>query len=194
MEPTFIDEPLWQAIRQDDDQAFKLVFVKYYTPLCEYAARFFVAEPEVEELVADVFLKLWQKRMSLTITSNLKAYLYKMVKHQVLGHLRIKNDAATQSLEENLKQTPTSEMNPFWQLSYQEFLHKLEEKIKELPEQRQRIFRLNKLEGCSYSEIAQQLNLSEKTVKNQVFRAVQYLRQTGFVPLIMLLFLNILLT
>ena len=194
MEPTCIDEQLWRAVQQDDEEAFKILFVRYYTPLCEYAAHFLPIEPAVEELVADVFLKLWHKRTSLRITASLKAYLYKMVKHQVLGYLRMVKDTSFLPLDENQWQTPATEMNPFQQLSHQEFLQDLEQSIKQLPEQRQRIFRLNKLDGLSYSEIAQRLNLSEKTVKNQVFRAVQYLRQTDVALCFMLLLLNISLT
>lgn len=192
MQSSSVDDQLWQAIQRGDHSAFKLLFVKYYTPLCEYGLRYLPNEAAVEEVVADAFLKLWQKRLSLTITSSLQAYVYRMVKHQMLGYLRTARDTfATQPLEETALQTPTADLNPFGQLTHQEFLHELEEKINQLPEQRQRIFRLNKLEGWSYAEIAQRLNLSEKTVKNQVFRAVQYLRGTDIASLLMLFFLNL---
>lgn len=192
MQSASVDDQLWQAIRRGEPSAFKLLFVKYYPPLCKYGFRYLPDESAVEELVADTFLKLWNKRSSLRITSSLQAYLYRMVKHQTLGYLRTeKNTFFTQSLEETALQPSAPEMNPFWQLSYQDFLHNLEEKIKNMPEQRQRIFRMNKLDGLSYSEIAQRLNLSEKTVKNQVFRAVQYLRETNLTSLLVLLFLNL---
>ncbi len=172
------DYLLLSAIRHGDQKAFELFFHKYYSPLCIYASRYVKQDAVAEEIVSDVFYKFWQKRQELPVIDSVQAYLYTSTRNHALDYLR-KNSSLQEDIDaytEQVKATGFGSQDDE-DLSLKEFLAQLETRINDLPKQRQLIFRLHKLQGLSCPEIATQLGLSERTVQNQVFRAVQYLKE-----------------
>ncbi|MES1249211.1 MAG: RNA polymerase sigma-70 factor, partial [Chitinophaga rupis] len=181
-----IELVLFQLVRQGDETAFRSLFLRYYRLLSRYTAQITKNEEEAQELVDDVFLLLWEKRLSIQIGISVRQYLYVMCRNKALRHLKNTRVARpvplTPELTETLSQEPVDEYDnasasTAWALSAADSLYQF---IDKLPGKRQVIFRMNKLEGLSYHEIAGQLGVSEKTVKNQVFRAMQQLRQMSF--------------
>jgi RNA polymerase sigma-70 factor (family 1) len=163
------------AIKQGNERIFEETFRKYYQSLCNYANSILKEMDESEEIVQNLFLSIWEKRSDLEITISLKSYLYRAVHNHCLNrikHLKIR---------EEYQQYATS----FYDASYEsvsqtimknELEQKIEEAIKKLPEQCRLIFRMSRFEELKYNEIAEQLELSPKTVENQIGKALKFLR------------------
>lgn len=146
---------------------------------------------EAEEMVQNAFLTIWEKRASLEVHTSLKSYLYRAVYNSSLNH--VKHLKVQQKHEAFYRNTTTLEHeNAIEQLMENE-LHALAQKaIEELPSQCRMVFKLSRYENLSYNEIAEQMNLSVKTVENHIIRALKALRikLKEYLPLLLLLFLN----
>jgi RNA polymerase sigma-70 factor (ECF subfamily) len=169
------DLNLFQAIRNNDRQAFEKVFRHSYRPLTAYAFRYVRDLPAAENIVQDVFLRLWQNRHELVITTSLEHYLFRAVRNHSLNHL---DKAKVRSAYLTI-QGERSEALEDYKNFYPEpgLLETIEKAISALPEKRQEIFRLAREEGLKYREIASQLNLSVKTVEAQMSLALKQLRE-----------------
>jgi RNA polymerase sigma-70 factor (ECF subfamily) len=170
------DQKIFEAIRLDDRHAFEQVFRESYRPLKAYAFRFVGDLPTAENIVQDVFLKLWQNRHSLVITTSLVHYLFRSVRNHSLNHLD-KNKVRSGYLRLQLDR---AQDNEDFSSFYPEIglLEKIESAICALPAKRQEIFRLAREEGLKYREIAEKLNLSVKTVETQMTLALKQLRES----------------
>jgi len=168
------EQMIFNAIRMDDRRAFEQVFRESYRPLAAYAFRFVRELPTAENIVQDVFLKLWQNRHQLVITTSLVHYLFRSVRNHCLNHLD-KNKVRSEYLRMQLNRTEDEED---FSAFYPEIglLEKIETAILALPAKRQEIFRMAREEGLKYREIADQLNLSVKTVETQMTLALKQLR------------------
>ena len=162
-------------IQKGDKGAFKILFETYYAILCAYAFQFVKNNETAEEMVQSVFVKLWEKHHSLEIETSLKHYLYRSVRNQSLNyiqHKKIQDHFVKKSYEEQTRNYVPRENFPDPGL-----MKKIEASINSLPEKRRNIFRLNREEGLKYKEIAQKLNISIKTVENQMGAALRTLRE-----------------
>ncbi len=170
------DQNIFEAIRHDDRQAFERVFRESYRPLTAYAFRFVSDLPTAENIVQDVYLKLWQNRHQLVIATSLIHYLFRSVRNRSLNHLD-----KTKVRSEYLRiQIEKEHGNEDYSAFYPEIglLDKIETAINALPVKRQEIFRLAREEGLKYREIADRLNLSVKTVEAQMTLALKQLRES----------------
>ena len=170
------DQNIFEAIRHDDRQAFENLFRESYRPLTAYAFRFVNDLPTAENMVQDVYLKLWQNRHQLMITTSLIHYLFRSVRNQSLNYL----DKAKVRSEYLRMQIERKHDNEDYSAFYPEIglLDKIETAINALPVKRQEIFRLAREEGLKYQEIADRLNLSIKTVEAQMTLALKQLRES----------------
>ena len=171
------EEPnIFDAIRNNDRQAFERLFKHSYRPLTAYAFRFVRDLPTAENIVQDVFLKLWQNRRDMNITTSLDHYLFRAVRNHSLNFL---DKARVRSAYLRL-QVERDENNEDYKGYYPEIglLEIIEKAISALPEKRQEIFRLAREEGLKYREIADQLNISVKTVEAQMSLALKQLRES----------------
>lgn len=168
------EQNIVDAIRLDDRRAFEQVFRESYRPLTAYAFRFVRELPTAENIVQDVFLKLWQNRRQLVITTSLAHYLFRSVRNHSLNHLD-KTKVRSEYLRMQIDRTEDDED---YSAFYPEIglLDKIETAIRALPTKRQEIFRMAREEGLKYREIADQLNLSVKTVETQMTLALKQLR------------------
>jgi len=170
------DPTIFDAIRLDDKLAFERVFKESYRPLTSYAFRFVSDLPTAENIVQDVFLKLWKSRHHLVITTSLKHYLFRSVKNHCLNQLdkaKVRSGYLRMKLGQEHQDDDYSAFYPEIGL-----LEKIEAAIGSLPARRQEIFRLAREEGLKYREIAEQLNLSVKTVETQMTLALRQLRDS----------------
>lgn len=153
---------------------FKEVFLKYYNPLCNFCHRYIKDGDEVQDVVQDVFEKLWIKRDTITFEKPIQYYLFTSVKNRAIEKIRKKK--RNSELIDNLD-TPTQTedvVEDTDQFVRKEMLHKA---IKQLPPKCQKIFIMSKVEGLTYNEIADEMEISVKTVENQMRRAFQILRK-----------------
>jgi len=170
-----VDErQIFEAIKMGDHVAYEKVFRAYYRSMTSYAFRFLGNVPDSESVVQDVFLRLWQNRMDISITSSLQNYLFKSVKNQCvnfLEHERIKSRYQTIVIQHEADRNDFSEFFP-----EPDLMKRIESAIVALPPKRQEIFRMAREQGLKYREIADRLSLSVKTVETQMTHSLKQLR------------------
>jgi RNA polymerase sigma-70 factor (ECF subfamily) len=168
------EKDLFDKIKKVDEKAFEILFHKYYGILCLFATKIIKDDVAAEEIVQDLFVKLWEKKEQLFIETSLKNYLFRSVKNLCLNtiqHNKTKIRYAQMVLSE--VESNISEDSSFQEV---DLFVKIEESINSLPEKRQEIFRLSRNDGLKYHEIAQKLNISIKTVETQMSLAIKTLR------------------
>lgn len=182
MSPAQVDLLLFDAVKAGDVHAFRILMEKYTTHLHVYCMKYIRNECDAEEIVADAFITLWDKKGKINISSSLKAYLYTTVRNKSISYLRtVKNIPQVESIQEDttLQTNIHTIIHPFDSSPEQRMSEKmriLEEAMEHLPPERKKVFLLFR-SGLKYSQIAHQLNLSEKTVRNQIDRAIKQLKQ-----------------
>ena len=168
------DRGVVEAIRRGDSRAFDALFRQHYGALCAYAVRMTDDDPdEAEDVVQQVFIKLWEQRNDLEIRWTLKSYLYKMVHNRCLNRIRDR-----QNRERNLElreRTRDQVVQPS-EGREEELKHRLNTALNQLPPQCRQVFELSRFEELKYREIADQLNISVKTVEAQMGKALKYMR------------------
>lgn len=168
------EQLLLSATQAGDESAFDALFRAYYAPLCRYAATLAEGDwDEAEDIVQQVFVKLWEQRAALDVRWSLRAYLYKMVHHRCLNRLR---DARTRERYKvfNAEQLEKQAVHPTGPVT--ELSERIQKALAALPTECRRIFELSRFEELKYREIADQLGISIKTVETQMGKALRILR------------------
>jgi RNA polymerase sigma-70 factor, ECF subfamily len=177
-----------EALVSGDITAFEMYFKTLYQPLCNYAYTFLQDREESEEIVQSTFLSVWEKRSGLNIRTSAKSYLYAMVRNaclNVIKHEKIKQKYAG---EEIALASPGYESVSHI-ISSNELENRIQEAMERLPEQCRLVFKLSRFEELKYSEIAEQLNISVKTVENHMGKALKIMREQlkDYLPMLILL-------
>lgn len=186
MSSELTDKRLFKAVQAGDEHAFEILFRSYYNSLCNSAQGIVKEASIAEELVADLFFSIWVKRERIEIKTSVSGYLHFATRNSALNYLKTKKVGFVDI--ENLQTFIDKNPNPETRLISMETLDEWEERISQLPPQRQKVFRMNKLQGLSYAEIASQLDLSENTVRNQVQMAVRSLKVISLASVLQLMF------
>jgi len=170
------DIDLAYQIKLGNKDAYQKLFERYAPKIFHFALTYLKNKADAEELVQDVFLKLWEKRETLDATQNVKAYIFKIAINTIYDFIRRKNieDAYNNFAKENFNFTSN---NTWDTIVFKEMESTLNKVVAQLPEQRRRVFLLSKKNGLSNVEIAQKLGLSKRTVENQLYRAIGYLKE-----------------
>jgi RNA polymerase sigma-70 factor (ECF subfamily) len=168
------DEELFQRIKNDDAKALKILFERYFSALTRFACKFVNDANLAEEIVSDVFLNIWLKKEKIEIKINLRTYVYTAVRNHSLNHLK-KNNIHLEDIETVVKENKTSDLNADKFITYEEFQDDIDALLQHLPEKRQIIFRMNRIDGLRYKEIAEILSISIHTVQNQMVAAIKFL-------------------
>jgi len=165
----------FKKIKDGNVQAFETLFRSYYEPLCRYALQWVENMETAEEIVQDLFYVLWKERQTLQVFTSVNGYLYRSVKNRSLQYVekRKVRDAYQKMYAEDV---PMETSTPLEELEYKELEQHIEETLCRLPERRQVIFRMSRMEGKKYHEIAQELQISVKTVEAEMTKALQELR------------------
>jgi RNA polymerase sigma-70 factor (ECF subfamily) len=167
---------LIKQIKKGDTHAMEKLYEKYYEPLCNFAYLFLKDTKLTEEIVDDVFINIWKKRKYLTIHSNPRAYLYRSAHNGVMSHLRKNNPGfSTYETVENSREHTTT-FSPETLMIREEIADKIVSLLDKLPVQAGLVFRMHKMDGLRYKEIAEILNISVKTVENHMGRALKIFR------------------
>lgn len=168
-------------MKEKDNQIihYQQVYQQYAPMLINFASKF-VPSFFVEDIVHDVFLKIWDKQVFLLPEDEVKRILFTAVKNACIDHLR-RLSLEKEIIDKRAVQLKIDELN-YFEASEDIFMRKnlleiVMRKIEELPERKQEIFRLSYIEGMKASEIAEHLNLSVRTVENQLYRTLLLLRK-----------------
>ena len=172
------DADLFRRIKQSDAGALRLLFERYYQPLCRFASSIVKNSETAEEAVSDVFAELWLKRTDIELRSKLKPYLYTAVKNRSLNTLRSSGFIA-ESFDDPDGDQAVSEFDADGPLRYKELELTIAALIERMPERRRRIFCMTRIDGLSYQETADILSISINTVQNQMVEAVKFLARSS---------------
>jgi RNA polymerase sigma-70 factor (family 1) len=159
-----------------DEQAYKKLFYQFYKPLCRFAYSIVKNTEDVEEIVSDVFLKIWLMDEKLGIVEDLPTYLFKATKNSCLNFLQSathKKDLVTDCLSANMPELFFE--NPGDEISEVQLL--LEKTINSLPPKCQMIFRLIKENGMSHKQVIDVLEVSQNTIETQMRIALKKIRE-----------------
>lgn len=191
-----LEQELVRSVANGNKKGFEVLFRTYYKRLCAYSVSFVSQNDIAEDLVTDVFLNFWEKRETITIHESVSSYLFHSVKNSCINYLN-REKSRKNTISENeaallyLKiKYPVSDQYPLTDLIGRELEEKIKAEIEKLPEQCREIFYLSRFEERSHKEIANQLGISENTVKVQIYRALIKLRVglKDYLPLIVLQF------
>jgi RNA polymerase sigma-70 factor (family 1) len=178
------DAELLNRLKGGDKFAYLKMYDHYAPVLLNYAASRLTDVNDAADLVHDVFLQVWLSREQI---KEIKPYLYTLLRNRIIDYVR-KNSVRT--VYANMLQALESEpeYNMENKLEAKEMQSIIDQAISELPERTREIFKLNRIEGLSIKQIAELLNISEQTVKNQLGNAKNQLRKVtkGFSLLVIL--------
>ncbi|MEQ8242912.1 RNA polymerase sigma-70 factor [Fulvivirga sp.] len=162
-------------IRSGDKHAFEVLFRHSYGTMCGYAKKYIADTDEAEGIVQDVFVNFWERRDAIEISDSIEAYLYRSVRNSCLNQLKHSQVKAKYAMEQVLayKNTDAVTTDTLEDLELQQ---KIDACIDSLPIERRKIFKLSREDGLKYKEIANELNISIKTVENQMGKALKHLR------------------
>lgn len=170
------DKKLLKSIKENKREAFNSLFRKYYAQLTNFAHGFLKDRDLAEEAVQEMFINIWNQRNHLDINSSVLSYLYMSVRNTALNKIKSiqvrqkhENLYADEYLTESTS-IPTADNNI-------EIKQLINRGIKQLPQKCMDIFLLSRNEGLTYQEIADYLEVSKKTVENQMGIAFKKLRQ-----------------
>lgn len=181
------DDELTVLMRRDDRIAFTEIYDRFRGIMYIYSRKISKGEQEAEDMVQDVFISLWDKRETFKLSGPLSSYLYTAVRYKffdLVSRQKIRSDYAT-SFQQflDLNENPTDQY-----INEKELQQQVEKEVANLPEKMREIFELSRNAGLSHREIAEYLDISEKTVKNQVNNALKVLRsKLGVTAFLMLL-------
>ncbi len=167
-------EEILQFLKQSDQRGMEILFGEYFEMLCFRSIRIVKYREIAEDLVQDLFLEIWNKRETLNITSNIKSYLFRSIVNRSLNWIR-SNKQILEEVDESVTQR-SDNYNASHDLQKNELEDYITKCIDELPEKCRLTFILSRFEELSYKEIAEKLDVSIKTVENQICKALKLLR------------------
>ncbi len=169
------DEEIIARVRQDDESALRRLLRKYQRPLGDFSHSLLRSRDLADEAVSNVFLNIWRRRAALRIKTTVRSYLFAAASNQSINLWNEKKRRATVGLTDVLARKLVDPRATDTDLLYRELHDEVEALLALLPPQRQLVFRLNRLDGLSYREIARKLKLSQSTVQNHMTQATRQL-------------------
>ncbi|MCU0410810.1 MAG: RNA polymerase sigma-70 factor [Bacteroidales bacterium] len=170
------DSEVIGRIRQGDKQEFEKLFRSSYVSLVRYAKTLIRDHDASEEIVQDLFFRLWQDRQNLRIESSLNGYLFRSVHNRALHYIEhqkvVSRHAGEMIAGAELTSEPVTEA-----IYYHELQTRVARVLERLPERCRMIFRMNRFEGLKYNEIADKLAVSLKTVEADMGKALKEFRK-----------------
>ena len=169
------DNNLVQLLQKGNVAAFDSLFEVYSPKLFGFALKYFKNETDAEELVQEVFVKVWENHKNLKSELSFKSYLFTIALNQIRKYFNQKAISLRymESLQNELQidEHPTTQND-----DYETFMKQINQLIEQMPFRRREIFTKSKLEGKSSKVIADELNISPGTVDNQVSEAIRFIR------------------
>ena len=170
-----LDHQLMKRIKAGESLAYDVLFKKYYAYLCMIVYRMTQDKSRAEDVVQDVMLELWRKRESIEIKNAVKSYLHRSVRNKTLNLIR--DEKMKFEGDEQLLEVPSGDSSVVQMMQGEDLAETLQKTYEKLPEKCRIVFALVKYEGLSYKETAQQLDISVKTVENQISKALRIFRK-----------------
>jgi RNA polymerase sigma-70 factor (ECF subfamily) len=170
------EKELIEKLHLGDSFAFEVLFYKYRNKVKGFARSMIPTQIDPEEIVQEVFVRVWLKREAINPEKDFQSYLFSIAKNLILDHLKSAVNRRLYFVEEHFQQDLLIEDGTDVTIS-EDVEAKLLKLIEQLPERRRKIFSLSRFEGMSYKQIAERLNISENTVDSQIRNALAFLRK-----------------
>jgi len=182
------DQCLVQLLQKGNVVAFDSLFEIYSPKLFGFAMKYLKNENDSEELVQEVFVRVWEHHQSLKSELSFKSYLFTIALNQIRKHFN-KKVISLRYLENLQNDSETTENLIIQNENYEIILQRINLIVEQMPPRRREIFIKSKMEGKSSKEVAIELNISDGTVDNQVSEALRFIRsKLNFENLDLLLF------
>ena len=174
------DFELVEQIKQSDEQAFQLLYSRYWKALYAFAFSFTSDEAISKDIVQEIWIKFWELRCKI-FNGNIKSYLYKMVRNRVYTELKSnkKLDAELSIIDKHLSVNNISDITDLADTN-----KLLEGSISKLPERNREIFILSRFDGLSNKEISEKLDISKRTVENHITTSLRHLRKSALMAIL----------
>ena len=168
-----IDQLFWRIALKDDEDAFRSLFLEFFSSLCVFAHRYIEQWETCEDIVQDTFFKIWKNRKNMEITTSGRNFLVTSVRNCCVDYLRKKDTEILWQQTEMFNKSITTTEDIY---STIELEHMLSEALSRLPEKIRVVFEQNRFEGKTYSQIASEQHISVKTVESYMTKALKQLR------------------
>jgi RNA polymerase sigma-70 factor, ECF subfamily len=188
----YLERVVVNNLKTGDEKAFEYIFKSYFHSLFHYAQHLLHSNYRAEEVVSDVFARLWEHRGQITIESSLKSYLFRTVYHQCLNQMRqlkVEDKYRLYFLNYFMEAYSSGSGYPLESIIEKELENKISDVINSLPEQCRVMFLLSRDEELSHEEIAKRYGVSVNTVHTQIARALRRLKEElkDYLPLLAVL-------
>ena len=186
------DNQLIQLLQDDDETAIAEIYSRYAKSLSDFAASKLYSLEDARDIIHDLFLKLWEDRKQLNVTSNLKTYLFTITRYRIIDKIRrntTREEYATMLQSLSNAYQPNIEQ----QIAAKELQQTIENCINGLSPKVKEIYHLSREENLSIPEIAEKLGLSEQTVKNQLSTALSHIKKSvssTYISILLVLWLS----
>ena len=168
-------EEIIRRLKKDDKSAMDELFTYCYPRLYHFSKSILKIETDIDDILQEVFVKIWLNRTKIGNTETFNSYIFTITKNEVLNLIRSKLKDHTFKDELYLRSV-AEEYQTQNQLEYNEIKTGIDHIVAALPEKRHQVFILSRTEGLSNKEIAQQLNISEKTVEDHITHAIKHIK------------------
>ena len=170
------EQQILEKIYSGDRSSFAYIYKHYFNALCTYASNYIEEKEDCKNIVQDIIIKLWENRAGARDINSLRSYLFGSVHNQCLNHLKHKRivekhqaEVTYTLLELSLETTDFLESN--------EEITIIMQAIENLPEQTKKVFRMKRFDDMSYKEIAEKLQISDRTVDTHMTKAMRLLKE-----------------
>lgn len=157
-----------------DDESFALLYDKYYPKVYGIAFKILKSAPHAEDVLQDVFIKIWNNRSKLTEITDFNAYLNAVTRNHIFNQLRKKAHETFYIREQSIKAAESNQTID--DVLYHELDKSLLEAVAKLPPQQKKIFQLSRMHGLKQEEIAESLKISLGTVKKHIMVSLRFIR------------------
>jgi len=169
------EQILFDKLVDGDQSAFSSIFEAYYKDLVMFAFTLTKNSDNAEEAVQEVFVRLWEKRRELKLHGSLKSYLLKSVQNQCLDEIRHRKISETFVVDKKTQWLYVNDVEDY--ILYSDLQKHLDQLLAQMPDEVAQTFRMNRFDELKYQEIAQQLNVSVRTVESRISKVLQILHQ-----------------
>lgn len=173
-----IDDEIFikKALQLNPKDGCELLFRRYYKPLCSHAIRYIYSKEIAEDLVSDVFCKFWKNESYKNITSSFRSYLFRSVRNTAFTYLRSEFNTVERSEKYDMIEV-TENLKADSICIYEETLARVKLLVDSMPPQCKKVFLLSRFESKGNKEIAEELNLSLKTIEAHMGKALGIMRK-----------------
>lgn len=171
------DNELYDCLTQDNEEALTILYNRYWKRMIYKAALKLDSDTDAEEVVQDTFMDIWNSRHRIKIQYSFQTYIAAIVKYKVMAKLAA-NKKIPYEATDNVYQLQVPDHSTQQWLQFSDLQTEIESVVQMLPEKCQIVFRMSREDGLSDRKIAEELNISQKTVEAHISKALKYLRNT----------------